>query len=548
LNPFDEFALAPNMTQMMLDPADGLNSARLLLAPDAGAPRNVIQVEDFGDQVVPNVSNEALAAAAGLPLFVPYVQNLHQNPLTLPLVATPRSVHANVAGATAALIQNGPATHAASLGTGAGTLSFVPEFAHFDEIPVTGNAFPTLLRNISVPNAGILTSIFDWFRDVADNGSPGTFAFGSDPNFNPVENLDAPAGPVTHTFFDRTVSAGSPLAFAEPTPDVEVDFLSNAVAGRITAGRSILGSTGLAADRDVPPGPFSTVGTPGFLPFFVTLQREVPALFTANVTVAYSTAELTLAGVPADDTDTESHLVLAAFVPGTCTNNSNACSENGNCGSSGSCAGAGYTALPSTVDTGAHRVTATGVSSVATFAVVHENALTGGPVVPLVAGGGSGSTDCRAEFEVVDPGNLPFRDGRGRVSRTQRCTDGDPLCDVDRAQNATCVFHVAVCFNQTDPNLPRCNGSGSTTSYEVRVSRKAAEVAAADALVAQLVALGGTAGDHHVVTFTPPLASATCTPFASVGVPAGGTVRLRGRARGGSGRPDGDLVKLTCAP
>jgi hypothetical protein len=343
------------------------------------------------------------------------------------------------------------------------------------------------------------------------------------------------------------VSAGSALAFSEPTPDVQVSFVGNTLAGRVTVGRSILGSTAQAADRDVPPGPFSTVGTPGFLPFFVTLQREVPATFTASVTVAYSAAELTLAGVPTGDTDTESQLVLATFSPGTCTNSSASCSENGNCGSSGTCAGAGYTALPTTVDTTAHTVTGTGIASPATFAVLHPNALTGGPVVPMVAGGGSGSTDCRAEFEVVDPTNTPFADRRGRVSRTQRCTDGDPACDADRTADGTCVFRVAVCFNQDDPRLPRCNGAGTIASYELRRTRTPAEVAAADALVAQLVALGGTAGNHDVVTFSPPLATATCTPFAPVAVPAGQTVRLRGRATGG-GRPDGDLAKLACAP
>src|SRR6185436_20578620 len=119
MNVPDQFAFQPNLVQSILDPADGVNSASLLLNPDAGAPRNVIQVECFGDQVVPNQANEAIALAAGLPLFDPFVQNLHQSALSLPLVATPGTVHANAAGglATAALVQNGPATHAASLGT-----------------------------------------------------------------------------------------------------------------------------------------------------------------------------------------------------------------------------------------------------------------------------------------------------------------------------------------------------------------------------------------------------------------------------------------------
>ena len=95
--------------QSILDPADGLNSAALLLNPDAGAPRNVIQVECFGDQVVPNQANEALAPAAGLPLFDPFVQNPHQASLTFPIAnaGTPGTISGNAAAgaATAILLQ-----------------------------------------------------------------------------------------------------------------------------------------------------------------------------------------------------------------------------------------------------------------------------------------------------------------------------------------------------------------------------------------------------------------------------------------------------------
>src|SRR5207253_4423619 len=133
----DQFAFQPNLVQSILDPADGVNSAALLLDPDAGAPRNVIQVEDFGDEVVPNQANEALALAAGLPIFDPFVQNLHQNPVVLPIAnfATPGTLHANAARrpATRALLQNRPATPAARIGTGPGTLTFVPEFARLDD-------------------------------------------------------------------------------------------------------------------------------------------------------------------------------------------------------------------------------------------------------------------------------------------------------------------------------------------------------------------------------------------------------------------------------
>src|SRR5439155_1378820 len=169
-NVADQFSLAANLTQTIIDPADGMNSAGLLLDPAAGTPRNVIQVEDFGDQVVPNPANEALAVAAGLPILDPFVQNLHQNPVVLPIA------------------------------------------------------------NFTTPE-----------------------------NFNPIQNVEVPTGASTAHFFARTVDLGGALAAPEPTPDVVVDFVTNAVASRVTAGRSILGTSPLASDADVPPGPAITV-------------------------------------------------------------------------------------------------------------------------------------------------------------------------------------------------------------------------------------------------------------------------------------------------
>src|SRR5262249_9978484 len=153
------------------------NSASLLLDPIDPPARNVLLVEDYGDQVLPNQANEALAIAAGLPIFDPFVQNLHHGLLTLPVVPTPRTVRANAPGGTAtpALLQNGPAPHAASTGTIPGTLTFAPDFGHWEEFPVTGVPFPTLERGIRVPNAGIFDEILDWFKDIQLNGPPGRF-------------------------------------------------------------------------------------------------------------------------------------------------------------------------------------------------------------------------------------------------------------------------------------------------------------------------------------------------------------------------------------
>src|SRR5207302_45647 len=181
----------------------------------------VIQVEDFGDQVVPNPSNEALAVAAGLPIFDPFVRNLHQNAFVLPIAnyTTPGTLHANAASgaATAALLQNGPATHAASVGTAPGTVTFVPEFAHVDDFLLMGNGFPTLERGIRVPNAGILDAVLAWFADIVAGGPPGTFTFSGAENFNPAENLDVPACPSTAPLLAPTVDQHRPLARPQPT-------------------------------------------------------------------------------------------------------------------------------------------------------------------------------------------------------------------------------------------------------------------------------------------------------------------------------------------
>jgi hypothetical protein len=559
-NVADQFSLEASLVQMILDPADGVNSAKLLLAPVDGAPRNVIQVEDWGDQVVPNQSNETLALAAGLPLFDPFVQNLHFAALPLPIVATHGTVSANVAGglATAAVIQNGPATHAASTGTTPGTLTFVPEFGLYDEFPVTGAAFPPLLRGIRVPNAGILGSVLDWFGTVASSGGPGTFTFGGAPDYNPVQNVEVPGGASTQTFFARTVSAGGAAPFSEPTPDVTVAYNTNVVPGRVTAGRSTLGSSSIPDDRDVPPGPSSTVGTLGFLPFFVTLQQELPGLFGATLTIAYTPAELEIAGIPVGSAD-ESGLVVARFSAGSCTIGAATCSENADCGANGPCIGTGYTALPTTVSTGAHTATATGVTSAGIYAVVHADALAGGYTPPLVPGGGGLTTDCRGELEVVNPNNTPFLDVNGHVSGTQTCQDGDPTCDADRIVNGSCSFRVAVCLNQPDASVPGCAAAAdSVSAYRVQSpspsSRNPSDAANAQALIAAVASLGGSVGGPHLnaVTFTTPVAATTCAPLSNVVVPVKnghpGKKTVRGRAETPLGKRDADRVKLICNP
>src|SRR5262249_12903121 len=92
-----------------------------------------------------------------------------------------------------------------------------------------------------------------------------------------------------------------------------------------------------------------------------------------------------------------------------------------------------------------------------TFVVMHPNALNPDGFIPATIAGGPGAiTDCRAEWELVNPNNFPFRDRHGRVNGLQNCRDGDPSCDADRTADGTCTFRLGICFNYPDSFLPLC--------------------------------------------------------------------------------------------
>src|SRR5262249_59306587 len=109
---------------------------------------------------------------------------------------------------------------------------------------------------------------------------------------------------------------------------------SNVRSSPVSAGRWILGSTAVAGDADVPPGALSSVGTPGFLPFFVTLQRGVPSVFSADVTISYTPTELAIAGITPGSLQ-EAALVIGRFHTGNCMVGGAVCTENGSCGTNG---------------------------------------------------------------------------------------------------------------------------------------------------------------------------------------------------------------------
>lgn len=84
----------------------------------------------------------------------------------------------------------------------------------------------------------------------------------------------------------------------------------------------------------------------------------------------------------------------------------------------------------------------------ATIAIVLLVALAT-PSAALTPGGGDGATDCLAEF-----GGTPANRPQGHP-REIRCVDNDPVCDDDPALGM-CRFHVNVCLNVSDANLPAC--------------------------------------------------------------------------------------------
>ena len=74
----------------------------------------------------------------------------------------------------------------------------------------------------------------------------------------------------------------------------------------------------------------------------------------------------------------------------------------------------------------------------------------------LIPGSGPGlvRSDCYVELNVQGIDN-PGPDVRG--GRVVSCTDGDP-CDTDgECGKGSCTLSIAVCVNQTDPNLSACH-------------------------------------------------------------------------------------------
>ncbi len=76
--------------------------------------------------------------------------------------------------------------------------------------------------------------------------------------------------------------------------------------------------------------------------------------------------------------------------------------------------------------------------------------------------GGDGHSDCILGWNFFPPEIVQQRRRPIAV-----CRDGDPLCDGD-GSNGVCTFLVSLCFNTTDPLLPRCDNSEAIEAIELR--------------------------------------------------------------------------------
>lgn len=77
------------------------------------------------------------------------------------------------------------------------------------------------------------------------------------------------------------------------------------------------------------------------------------------------------------------------------------------------------------------------------------------PLTELMVQGSPLHQGCQAEWKLfVSNGILDAQSGLPK--RTQKCTDGDPACDRDGANNLQCAYEAQICLRVDDPRLSGC--------------------------------------------------------------------------------------------
>jgi hypothetical protein len=176
-----------------------------------------------------------------------------------------------------------------------------------------------------------------------------------------------------------------------------------------------------------------------------------------------------------------------------------------------------------------------------------------------IPGTGAPRTDCVTEWLVQPvPPLASARAGTRNVPNYRvTCADGDPRCDFDgvAGKNGSCIFHVAICANNSDPRpaAKHCVPS-AVTEYRLlapngRKPRDAVDALNASTLLGAVAALdlppAPTVADGRI-GFAPALGSLDrCTPFQPVLVPVGTRV-LRSKAITPAKKSDADQLRLKC--
>ena len=159
----------------------------------------------------------------------------------------------------------------------------------------------------------------------------------------------------------------------------------------------------------------------------------------------------------------------------------------------------------------------------------------GGGAAGLIPGGGSGRSDCYAELDVAGITNPSDRVQKNKIVL---CTDGE-ACDTGPGGDNQCDVRVALCINQTDPNLPDCTPPASLRRVTVTDQRKVK----LNLAVPQL--LEGSACGAFIDATIPVRVSKK----GKVLGPGEAKVKITAHVpKGTKSRSDGDAITIKCFP
>lgn len=154
-----------------------------------------------------------------------------------------------------------------------------------------------------------------------------------------------------------------------------------------------------------------------------------------------------------------------------------------------------------------------------------------------IPGGGSGKTDCAAEWSVETAPSDVVIAKNGLPKPIAFCRAGDPSCDFD-LETPGCQFRVWGCFGAADSRIS-CSAQG-VRDFDLRRptarSRKTTDLEARATLLRGIGSLDLAA-----------ISGETCTPAMLVDVPSGERLRMSARTFiAGAKLRDGDRLKLQC--